>query len=71
MCIRDRYNVMGEITEFVQTTNRLTGERMYQLSLLCNDLSFDVCINEKDLMGIPEVGRRFKGILWLQGKINF
>ena len=67
----DQYNVMGEITEFVQTTNRLTGERMYQLSLLCNDLSFDVCINEKDLMGIPEVGRRFKGILWLQGKINF
>ena len=67
----DQYNVMGEITEFVQTTNSRTGERLYQLSLLCNDITFDVCINEKDLMGVPEVGRRFKGVIWLQGKINF
>lgn len=67
----DQYNVMGEITECVQTTNSSTGERLYQLSLLCNDISFDVCVNEKDLMGIPEVGRRFKGVIWLQGRINF
>lgn len=67
----DQYNVMGEITECVQTTNSRTGERLYQLSLLCNDIAFDVCINEKDLMGVPEVGRRFKGVIWLQGKINF
>ena len=36
-----------------------------------NDLLFDICINEKDLYGIPEVGRRFKGNIWMQGKINF
>jgi hypothetical protein len=37
----------------------------------CNDLNFDICINEKDLMGSPEIGRRFKGTIWLQGKIAF
>ena len=28
-------------------------------------------INEKDLYGEPQVGRRFKGSIWLQGYINF
>ena len=44
---------------------------MYQLGLLTNDIPLDVCINERDLMGIPETGRRFKGVVWLQGLINF
>ena len=36
-----------------------------------NELVFDLCINEKDLYGEPAVGRRFKGIIWLQGYINY
>ncbi|MEE1517216.1 MAG: DUF3881 family protein, partial [Lachnospiraceae bacterium] len=32
---------------------------------------FDVCINKKDLLGEPEVGRRFKGSIWVQGYINY
>lgn len=67
----DRYNVLGEITEVLMEENTLTGEYVYQLSLKCNDLNFDVCINQKDLLGEPEIGRRFKGIIWLQGTINF
>jgi hypothetical protein len=35
-----------------------------------NDLVYDVCINEKDLLGEPEIGRRFKGTIWMQGFLN-
>ena len=67
----DQYNIMGEITDCNTTVNTLTGEKLYQLGILSNDIPLDICINEKDLMGIPEVGRRFKGVIWLQGMINF
>ena len=40
------------------------------MNILCNDVPLDVCINEKDLLGEPEVGRRFKGQIWLQGTMN-
>ncbi len=67
----DRYSILGEITEVLLEENTLTGEYMYQLSLKCNDMQFDVCINQKDLLGEPKTGRRFKGIIWLQGNVNF
>ena len=67
----DQYNLMGEITECNTTVNSSTGEKLYQLGLLTNDIPLDICINAKDLYGIPEVGRRFKGVVWLQGMINF
>lgn len=43
----------------------------YLLLLYRNELTFDVCINIIDLFGEPQVGRRFKGVIWLQGFINF
>ena len=67
----DQYNLMGEITECSTTVNSLTGEKLYQLGITTNDIPLDICVNEKDLYGIPEVGRRFKGVVWLQGLINF
>lgn len=67
----DRYSVMGEIVELMETQNEWTGEKLYQLTLNCNDLQFDICMNKKDLMGEPQVGRRFKGVIWLQGSLNF
>ncbi len=67
----DQYNVMGDIVDFVESTNVITKEKMYQISLNCNDIKFDVCINQEDLMGEPEIGRRFKAIIWLQGFLNF
>lgn len=67
----DRYNVMGEIVEIMETKNEWTGEKLYQLTINCNDLQFDVCMNKNDLMGEPQAGRRFKGVIWLQGNLNF
>jgi len=67
----DQYSVLGEILESKKLENSLTGEGIYRLVLNCNDLIFDVCINELDLLGEPEPGRRFKGSIWMQGFINF
>lgn len=67
----DQYSVLGEILEIRKTKNNLTGEEIYILTIFCNELTFDVCINIIDLFGEPQVGRRFKGTVWLQGKINF
>ena len=67
----DQYNVMGEILDFMEFKNILTGEEIYQLTLESNDVQFDVCINKKDLLGEPQAGRRFKGVIWLQGQLHF
>lgn len=67
----DLYSVMGEIVGIRKTTNKLTQEEIFILTICCNELTFDVCINIIDLLGEPMIGRRFKGVIWLQGKINF
>jgi len=67
----DQYSVLGEIMECEKLQNYLTGEMIYRLVLNCNELVFDLCINEADLLGEPEVGRRFKGTAWMQGYVNF
>lgn len=65
----DQYSILGEIIDLVKMENSLTHEKMYGLKVSCNDIIFDICINEKDLLGEPEVGRRFKGSVWLQGSL--
>lgn len=67
----DQYSVLGEIMAVRMTANRMTGEKIYLLTICSNELTFDVCINIIDLFGEPQVGRRFKGVIWLQGQINF
>ncbi len=67
----DQYSVLGEIVDMRMTTNNVTGEKIYILTISCNELTFDVCINIMDLFGEPQIGRRFKGVIWLQGFINF
>ncbi len=67
----DQYSVLGEITDCHLTKNTLTGEEIYVLTINCNELTFDVCINIIDLFGEPQVGRRFKGTVWMQGFINY
>lgn len=67
----DQYSILGEITGMRTAVNNLTGEQIYVLTLYCNELAFDVCINKADLYGEPQAGRRFKGVVWLQGQINF
>lgn len=67
----DKYSIMGEIlnVELVQNTD--TNEMIYILKVDTNDLVFDICINTKDLFGEPAIGRRFRGTIWLQGRINY
>lgn len=67
----DQYSVLGEIVDMRMVTNQITGEKIYVLTICCNELTFDVSINIIDLFGEPQVGRRFKGVIWLQGLINF
>ncbi len=61
------YSVMGEIEEVREATNNLTNEEIYIITILCNDLHIEVCINKKDLLGEPAPRRRYKGDIWLQG----
>ena len=65
----DQYSILGEIIDYTKVENSYTKETMYELKLVCNDLHFDVCINEKDLLSEPEIGRRFKGNVWMQGSL--
>ena len=67
----DHYNVLGEILELEEVENTLTREKLFLMKIECRDLILEVCINEKDLLGEPLVGRRFKGVIWLQGQVIF
>lgn len=67
----DQYSILGEITDCHVVKNKLTGEDVWLMTVDCNELNFDVCINAKDLYGEPMVGRRMKGVIWLQGKVNY
>lgn len=67
----DHYSILGEILEYELVENTLTKEQIYVLTVESHDLVFEVCINQKDLLGEPQVGRRFKGVIWLQGEMIF
>lgn len=67
----DQYSILGEIMDFCLLQNELTKENVYYMDIVCNDLNFSLCINEKDLLGEPQVGRRFKGNIWMQGSIRY
>lgn len=67
----DQYSILAEIVDYSIVLNQYTNEKVYLLELLCNDLEFSLCINQKDLLGEPEIGRRFKGNIWMQGHICY
>lgn len=67
----DLYSVLAEIASLKEVTNTVSGEEVYQMLLMCNGIPIDICINKKDLFGEPEVGRRFKGSVWLQGWLDW
>lgn len=67
----DQYSILGEILDCNKVINKLTLETIYQMTISCNELIFNLCINEEDLYGEPQIGRRFKGSIWMQGYINF
>lgn len=67
----DNYTILGTIEKVRLESNRQTGEEFYLLLLNCNLVQFEICINRKDLLGEPLPGRRFRGIVWMQGNVDF
>ena len=67
----DQYSIIGEIKDCRVMVNRITKEEIYNLAVDCNDIIFNVGIYKKDLLGEPKAGRRFKGQIWMVGKLNF
>jgi hypothetical protein len=67
----DKYSVIGIIQDVRRRMNLISREELYILKVNANDLTFDICINQKDLLGEPAVGRRFKGNVWMQGRVEF
>ncbi|MCI8509841.1 MAG: DUF3881 family protein [Lachnospiraceae bacterium] len=67
----EHYTILGKIKKFEQITNEFSDEMVYNLTVVCNGITIDVAINALDLEGEPKIGRRFRGIIWLQGQIDF
>lgn len=67
----DNYTVLGTIMECRTLHNSRTNEEVYQMLIQCNQITFDLCINKKDLFGEPAAGRRFRGTIWMQGYVDF
>ncbi len=67
----DQYSVIGDILHIETLKNRFTGEEVYNMKIESNDVIFHVGINKRDLVGEPEVGRRFKGQIWMTGTAKF
>lgn len=67
----DQYLVVGDILNIDHSKNNITGDDMLILTISSRDIIYDVCINKKDLLGEAQIGRRFKGTIWLQGQVKF
>lgn len=67
----DEYSILGEIIQLNQIENTQTKVLLYHMVLEINEMHMEVCVPVDGVMGEPEVGRRFKAVVWLQGKINF
>ena len=67
----EAYEIIGIIERYKVIKNTVTDEEVICMTIQCNDYFLDVYINSMDLKGEPEVGRRFKGVIWMQGYIMF
>ncbi len=66
----DQYMVLGEIDAVRTVKNSVSGETVYIIRVTARKIQMDICVNEGDIQGVPVPGRRFKGIIWLQGRIE-
>lgn len=67
----DQYSILGNILDVSSYINHYSGEQVYYLTIDCNDFCMNIAINHDDLIGVPTVGMRFKGSIWLQGTVTF
>ena len=66
----DLYTIIADILNVRECVNEKTKEVVYLLTLNYNGISIETAINKKDLTGEPLAGRRFKGVIWLQGRVE-
>lgn len=67
----DQYSILGEICDLDYKKNRITGETIVDMQVMSNDIMFRIAVNEEDLLGVPAIGRRFKGRIWLMGEARW
>lgn len=67
----DQYSIVGNIVACEKVKNIRTNEWVWQMQIEACDVYLDVCINANRLEGEPTVGRRFSGLIWLQGNAAF
>lgn len=61
------YNVLGEILHVDKVLNPLSEEWVYRLEVKTMAASMGIYINPRDLVGVPEKGRRFRGTVRVLG----
>lgn len=66
----DMYVLTGIIESILPEENKETGEIIIQMIVRCNEIPMTVVVNQKDMLGEPQVGRRFRGNVWLQAKLG-
>lgn len=66
----DQYSIVAEILNVEKTENTITKEVIWLLMVDYNGIIIDLAINSLDLVGEPVAGRRFKGSIWLQGRLD-
>ena len=66
----DTYDILGTIVNLTETENSQTGEHILLLDVACLYYVIRVAIHRDDLIGEPMIGRRFRGITWLQGIVS-
>lgn len=67
----DKYLIIAEILSVSYKQNYFTKENLVEMRAVALGLQFNIVINEKDLKGVPKPGRRFRGVVWLQGDVEF
>ncbi len=67
----DKYQIVAEIISVNRKVNKFTGETLVEMRVDTMGLQFNLMINEDDLEGEPLPGRRFRGVIWLLGEVEF
>lgn len=67
----DQYSILGTILDVRTVVNQMTGEELYRITVDCNELVMPILIHKEDLYGEPEIGRRLKAAIWLQGSFRY
>ena len=67
----DKYQIVAEILSVNRKVNQFTGETLVEMRVDTMGLQFNLMINENDLEGEPLPGRRFRGVIWLLGEVEF